>query len=82
AKPVVVPRLAGKDSAWYLLCTTRPIKPLIYQQRKKAKFVSLTSENDANVFMKKQFLYGVDCRGNAGFGFWQMAYGSDGSADS
>lgn len=82
AKPVVVPRLAGKDSAWYLLCTTRPIKPLIYQQRKKAKFVSLTSENDANVFMKKQFLYGVDCRGNAGFGFWQMAYGSDGSANS
>ena len=32
--------------------------------------------------MKKQFLYGVDCRGNAGFGFWQMAYGSDGSANS
>ena len=30
--------------------------------------------------MNRKFLYGVDYRGNAGFGFWQMAYGSDGSA--
>lgn len=30
--------------------------------------------------MNKKFLYGVDSRGNAGFGFWQMAYGSDGTA--
>ena len=81
AKPLVVPQLAGHDSAWYLLCTSRPIKPLIYQQRKKAKFVSKTAETDENVFMSKKFLYGADSRGNAGFGFWQMAYGSDGSAE-
>lgn len=29
--------------------------------------------------MKKQFLYGADSRGNVGFGFWQMAFGSDGT---
>ena len=80
AKPLVVPQLAGHDAAWYLLCTSRPIKPLIYQQRKKAKFVSKTQETDDNVFLSKKFLYGADSRGNAGFGFWQMAYGSDGSA--
>ena len=80
AKPLVVPQLAGHDSAWYLLSTSRPLKPLIYQERKKAKFVSKTAETDDNVFMRKQFLYGADSRGNAGFGFWQMAYGSDGSA--
>lgn len=80
AKPLVVPQLAGHDSAWYLLSTSRPLKPLIYQERKKAKFVSKTAETDENVFMKKTFLYGADSRGNAGFGFWQMAYGSDGSA--
>ena len=80
AKPLVVPQLAGHDSAWFLLSTSRPLKPLIYQERKKAKFVSKTAEADYNVFMKKQFLYGADSRGNAGFGFWQMAYGSDGSA--
>ena len=30
--------------------------------------------------MKKKFLYGADSRGNAGYGFWQMAFGSDGTA--
>ena len=74
----VEPRLAS-DSAWFLLCTKRPVKPLIYQQRKKAKFVSKTNETDDNVFMGKKFIYGADSRGNAGFGFWQMAYGSDGT---
>lgn len=81
AKPLVAPQLAGHDTSWFLLSTNRPIKPLIYQQRQKAKFVSLTSETDPNVFMKKQYVYGVDSRGNTGFGFWQMAFGSDGSAD-
>ena len=74
----VEPRLTS-DTAWFLLDTSRPIKPLIYQQRKKAKFVSKTAETDDNVFMSKKFIYGADSRGNAGLGFWQMAVGSDGS---
>lgn len=74
----VEPRLTS-DTAWFLLATKRPIKPLIYQQRKKAKFVSITDETSPNVFMSKKFLYGADSRGNAGFGFWQMGVGSDGS---
>lgn len=82
AEALAVPQLAGKDAAWYLLCTTRPIRPLIYQQRRKAKFVGKTAENDDNVFFNKEYIYGVDSRGNAGFGFWQMAYGSDGSTDA
>ncbi len=82
AEPLVVPDLAGADSSWYLLCTLKPIKPLIFQQRQKAKFVSKTDEKDDNVFMSKQYLYGADSRGNAGFGFWQMAFGSDGSANA
>jgi len=74
----VEPRLTS-DSAWFLLATKRPIKPLIYQQRKKAKFVSITDETAPNVFMSKKYLYGADSRGNAGFGFWQMGVGSDGT---
>lgn len=81
AELLVVPELAGADDAWYLLCTSRPIKPLIFQQRKAPKFVSLTDDADANVFMKKQYLYGVDARANAGYGFWQMAYGSTGAEE-
>lgn len=79
AEPLVVPELAVNDDAWYLLCTDRPLKPLIYQERKKAQFVSLTNESDENVFMNKEYIYGVDNRCNAGYGFWQMAYGSTGA---
>ena len=67
---------AGGVNPWFLLDTSRPLKPLIYQQRKKMNFVSLTAETDNNVFMQKKFIYGVDGRSNAGFGFWQMAFGS------
>ncbi|PYG86731.1 phage major head subunit gpT-like protein [Ruminiclostridium sufflavum DSM 19573] len=80
AEPLVVPDLAGYDSMWFLLCTKKPVKPLIYQERQKPKFVTMVADNDENVFMRKEFLYGADSRGNAGYAFWQMAYGSDGSA--
>lgn len=82
AKPLVAPWLAGHDSAWFLLCTQSPIKPIIFQRRQPPKFVSLTNDTDENVFMRKQYLYGVDERCNVGYGFWQMAYGSDGSKAS
>lgn len=80
AKLITAPQLAGDDTKWYLLCTSRPIKPLIFQQRKEPKFVSKTNETDDNVFFSKQYLYGVDSRDNAGYGFWQMAIGSTGAA--
>lgn len=78
AELLVVPELAGEDEAWYLLCTTKPLKPLIYQERKAPKFDALIDDKDENVFMRKQYLYGVHARSNAGYGFWQMAYGSTG----
>lgn len=82
AEPVVSTQLAGNPDAWYLLCTSMPIKPLIYQNRKNPKFVSKTNETDDNVFFENKYIYGVDSRGNAGYGFWQMAYGSDGTTNS
>ena len=36
---------------------------------------------DDNVFFKKEFIYGVDARCNAGYGLWQLAFGSTGEAD-
>lgn len=78
AELLVVPELAGNDTAWYLLCTTKPLKPIIYQERKAPKFDALIDDKDENVFMRKQYLYGVHSRANAGYGFWQMAYGSTG----
>lgn len=68
----------GTNPYWYLLDTSRPLKPLIFQERKKAQFVSKTDPNTSDtVFMSKQFLYGADARSNAGFGLWQMAYASN-----
>ncbi len=66
----------GAGSAWYLLDVSRAIKPLIYQPRKPPQFVSFQDPKDESVFMRKKFIYGVDLRGNAGFGLWQMAYAS------
>jgi len=67
---------AGAGAPWFLLDTRRPLKPLIYQERKKPNFVAMDKETDANVFTRAEYLYGVDSRCNVGFGFWQMAFGS------
>lgn len=62
--------------AWFLLDTSRPIKPIIWQEREKYEFQSVTSPSDHSVFMTDKYLYGVRARVNAGFGLWQMAYAS------
>lgn len=79
AKVKVAPELAEHPDYWFLLCTNRPLRPFIFQKRKAIKFVSLTNEHDPNVFMNDEFMYGADGRSNAGYGFWQMAYGSTGT---
>lgn len=66
----------GSGPAWFLMCTKRALKPVIFQERKPFEFVALDNPDDPNVFRKKEFQYGVDGRANAGFGFWQFAYGS------
>lgn len=71
----------GAGNPWYLLDTSRPLRPLIFQQRKKPKFVAMDAEKDQNVFMRKEYLYGIDCSDNVGFGFWQMAFASKSDLD-
>jgi phage major head subunit gpT-like protein len=66
----------GGGNLWVLMDTKRPLKPLIYQKRKEYVFKAFQSENDENVFMRNEFLYGVDGRGAFGYGLWQLAYGS------
>lgn len=79
AKIKVATELSGdNEDAWFLLCTKKFLKPIILQIRKKIKFDMLTKDTDPNVFLQKEYLYGCDSRDNAGFGFWQMAYGSTG----
>lgn len=78
AEVLVVPQLAANPTSWFLLDTKKPIRPLIFQRRKAPEFVARDQLTDENVFMRKTFLYGVDSRDNAGYGLWQLAYGSTG----
>lgn len=63
----------GTDPAWYLLDTSREVKPFIYQIRRKPEFTMMTALTDEAVFTSGSFRMGVSLRAEAGFGLWQMA---------
>ena len=67
------------DNAWFLLDCTRPVKPFVYQERKAPVFVQQTEPQSDGVFHQKKLLFGAEARAAGGYGFWQLAYGSDGS---
>lgn len=66
----------GTGTPWFLLDTTRMMRPLILQMRKPYTFVSKNQDNDDNVFFRNEYLYGVDARLSVGYGLWQLAYAS------
>lgn len=66
----------GVGPTWYLLDTTRVVRPLIYQERMPYRMVALDKPDDWNVFNRKEYIYGVEGRSNAGFGLWQLAFAS------
>lgn len=68
--------IAGSGPAWYLLDTTRPAKPIIYQTREPYALQSLDKDSNEHVFLRDEYLYGVRGRSNAGYGFWQTAFAS------
>jgi len=61
---------------WYVMDASKALKPIIFQERKKAQLVAMTKTDDEAVFMRKEYRYGVDCRDAVGFGFWQLAFGN------
>ena len=77
ASYLVIPELAG-DSSWYALDVSAPIKPFIFQDRRAVQLVAKTTVTDDNVFMLREFLWGVDGRGAAGYGPWWLAFKSTG----
>lgn len=77
AKVLVWPGLAT-DTEWYLFDVSKPVKPVVYQERKKPVFVEQTDMESDQVFLNKKFKFGAEARSNGGYGFWQMAFGSTG----
>ena len=71
----------GSGTPWFLMDTSKVIKPLIYQKRREYTFTSKTSLTDDNVFSRNEFVWGADGRSNAGFGLWQLAYASKQTLD-
>lgn len=63
-----------EENAWYLLDTSRALKPIIFQERQPPKPAQITDANAEKVFMEDVYTYGVDSRCNVGYGFWQMAH--------
>ncbi|MFN4058215.1 MAG: Mu-like prophage major head subunit gpT family protein [Roseinatronobacter sp.] len=67
----------GAGPAWYLLDTSKALRPFIFQERTRPelemKFNPSTSDD---VFTKDRYQWGIRYRCAAGFGFWQMARAS------
>ncbi|MDY4480291.1 MAG: Mu-like prophage major head subunit gpT family protein [[Pasteurella] aerogenes] len=71
-----------EENAWYLLDTSRALKPIIFQERQPPKPAQITDANAEKVFMEDVYTYGVDSRCNVGYGFWQMAHAVKGKLNA
>ena len=69
----IVNPLVTDKPAWFLLDCSRPLKPLIYQERTKAEMEAITDPQQSDVFKSDKYLYGVRARRAFGYGFWQQA---------
>ncbi|AUX87185.1 head protein [Acinetobacter sp. ACNIH2] len=67
------------DSEWHLLSTTKAIKPIIYQERQSPELLAQTDLNSDDVFMRGEHKFGVEARGEAGYGLPHLAQGSTGT---
>jgi phage major head subunit gpT-like protein len=73
ARVVMVPQLANQATTWYLADTSSAIKPLVWQEREAPILVSKTDVDEEAVFWQKQFIWGIEARGAAGYGPWFLA---------
>lgn len=67
----------GGGNYWYLLDTSRTIKPLLWLNREDPSFVMKNNPNDDNVFFDRQILFGGYAAGQSHYGMWQCAFASN-----
>lgn len=67
---------AGSSAPWFLIATGALVRPIILQTRQDTRFTALDNPDDANVFHRKQFVYGADARRAAAPGLWQGVFAS------
>lgn len=66
-------------TAYMLIVNNRPLKPFVYQERKKPVFVQAIDSSSDDVFMRKKFKYGAEARAAGGYGLWQLSAASTGA---
>ena len=72
----------GSGAPWFVLDVSKAIRPFIFQKRRDYKFTAMDKLDDEVVFTTEKYRYSVDARVNAGYGLWQMAYGSKQTLDA
>ena len=65
--------IAGPGNAWFLMDTTRAIKPMLFQKRSDYELQLMNKADDERVFMSDEYRFGVRGRCNVGYGLPQMA---------
>ena len=71
---ITTPEITDADS-WYLTCSNRITKPVIFQNRKETDFNALEGNSETG-FMRDEYLYGVKNRFAMGVGDWRLAIAS------
>lgn len=80
AADLVVSPLITSATAWFLTCDFAGLKPLIFQERRKPRFIQKDNPVESDVvFMRNKFIFGADARYEAGYGLHQLAIGSTGA---
>jgi phage major head subunit gpT-like protein len=66
ARLIVSTQLVGTyDDYWFLMCTKRPLRPVVLVKRQEPKLTRLDRETDANVALEDKILYLTKGRGEA-----------------
>ena len=74
--------MGGSSEAWYILDTSKVMKPMIFQEREPFKMIRKDKDDDDNVVFRKKYIYGVDGRSNVGYGLWQLAFVNKNTLDT
>ncbi len=68
-KQIIVLPNASDVNDWYGLASGFPLKPFVFQDRSPVELVL----DDTSVKRNRKLIYSAEMRGNAGYGFFQMA---------
>lgn len=79
---VVSNDMGGAGTAWYLLDTSKPLMPFIFQPREEPVFAAMTDFSNPHVFMLDEFVWGAKRRNAGGYGLWQCAVRSKQTLDA